>query len=269
MRASWRTRRLAGRAPWLWILGLCGIASTGSAAERATSWQPGFTLAPYGWLAGLDGTIGSKSGDLDDGGGIGFPPRVDVSVSDELEEIGFMFYGEWRGERWTAFFDSVWANVSQNADLKLNRLLPSSDTTATFDGNVYQVGIGYRLYDWERSFLTVYGGGRYYDIEAKVEIKGGILPEKVQTSTTRSWTDAVFGGRWSFDFGKHWNGFLLADYGFGESRSVWQIFGTLGYEFSWGSIRGGYRYMNLDYDTATYKVNLSLSGPVLGAAFTF
>jgi hypothetical protein len=36
------------------------------AAERATGWQPGFTLAPYGWLAGLDGTMGA--GGADDGG---------------------------------------------------------------------------------------------------------------------------------------------------------------------------------------------------------
>ncbi len=62
---------------------------------------------------------------------------------------------------------------------------------------------------------------------------------------------------------------MLADYGFGDSESVWQVFATLGYEFSWGSIMGGYRYMNLDYETDTYKLNLALSGPVLGAAFSF
>ncbi len=59
--------------------------------------EPGFTLAPYGWLAGLDGTIGVPASELDPGGGIGFIDRVDFEVSDELEAIGFMFYGEWRG----------------------------------------------------------------------------------------------------------------------------------------------------------------------------
>jgi hypothetical protein len=238
------------------------------AEERVTGWEPGFTLAPYGWLAGLDGTMGSSGDDLD-GGGIVFPPRFDVSTDEEWSEIGFMFYGEWRGERWTAFFDSVWANVSQDGDVKLGNLLPSSNAEVTFDGNIYQIGLGYRLFDWERSFVTVYGGGRYYDIEAKLEAKGGILPNKIETSTTRSWSDAVFGARWSYDIGKHWHGTVLADYGFGDSESVWQIFGTLGYEFSWGSIVGGYRYMNLDYETDSFKINLALSGPVLGAAFTF
>ena len=101
------------------ILGL--MAPVKDEDDRATGWQPGFTLAPYGWLAGLDGTLGSSGDDLD-GGGIMFPPRFDVSTDEEWSEIGFMFYGEWRGERWTAFFDSVWANVSQDGDVKLGNL---------------------------------------------------------------------------------------------------------------------------------------------------
>lgn len=262
--------RYAGFAARALAVGLVLVApATLQAAERVTGWEPGFTLVPYGWLAGLDGTMGSSSDGLDSGGGITFPPRFDVSTDDEWSEIGFMFYGEWRGERWTAFFDSVWANVSQDGDVKLGNLLPSSDAEVTFDGNIYQIGLGYRLFDWERSFVTVYGGGRYYDIEAKLEAKGGVLPNKIETSTTRSWRDAVFGARWTYDIANRWSGTVLADYGFGDSESVWQIFATVGYEFSWGALTGGYRYINLDYETDSYKINLALSGPVLGAAFTF
>jgi hypothetical protein len=245
-----------------------GMPARAVGADRETGWQPGITLAPYGWLAGLDGTMGSNGSELDDGG-ITLPPRFDVSTDELWDEIGFMFYGEWRGERWTAFVDSVWANVSQDGDVKLGTLLPSSQAAVTFDGKIYQVGIGYRVLDWDRSFITVYGGGRYYDIESVVEASGGILPRKVEASTSRSWSDAVVGGRWSQEFGERWNTTLIADYGFGNSESVWQVFGTVGYEFSWGTVRAGYRYMNLDYETTTYKINLSLSGPVLGASFNF
>jgi len=236
------------------------------AAERATGWQPGFTLAPYGWLAGLDGTMGA--GGADDGG-ISLPPRLDVSTDDEWSEIGFMFYGEWRGERWTAFFDSVWANVSQDGDITLGSRLPDSKAEVTFDGNIYQIGLGYRLLDWDRTFVTVYGGGRYYDVESKIEARDGLLPNKITASATKSWSDGVIGARWSHDFGRHWSTSILADVGFGDSRSAWQVFGTLDYQFSWGKVLGGYRYMNLDYENGDYKINLALSGPVLGAAFTF
>jgi|GEM_PF-565825 len=231
--------------------------------------EPGFTLAPYGWLAGLDGTIGVPASELDPGGGIGFIDRVDFEVSDELEAIGFMFYGEWRGDRWMAFFDSVWANVSQDADIKLGRLLPASDASAEIDGNIYQLGLGYRLVDWERSSLTLYGGARYYDLKAEGDATGGILPSKVKASTSRKWTDAVFGGRWRYSFGDHWHGWLQADYGFGDSNTTWQAFATFGYEFSWGSIESGWRHLELDYDSSVYRIDLSLSGPFLGAAFSF
>ena len=203
--------------------------------------EPGFTLAPYGWLAGLDGTIGVPASELDPGGGIGFIDRVDF----------------------------VWANVSQDADIKLGRLLPASDANAEIDGNIYQLGLGYRLIDWERSSLTLYGGARYYDLKAEGDATGGILPSKVKASTSRKWTDAVFGGRWRYSFGDHWHGWLQADYGFGDSNTTWQAFATFGYEFSWGSIESGWRHLDLDYDSNVYRIDLSLSGPFLGAAFSF
>ena len=254
---------------WACMLALACVLAAPSivrADELATGWKPGITVAPYGWLAGLDGTMGAGG---DDDGGISLPPRLDVSTDQEWSEIGFMFYGEWRGERWTAFFDSVWANVSQDGNVSVGRLQPDSRAKVTFDGNIYQIGLGYRLLDGDRSFVTVYAGGRYYDIESKIGVGGGILQDNISASTTRSWSDAVIGARWSYDFGGHWSSSLMADYGFGDSRSAWQMFGTVGYDFSWGKLLGGYRYMNLDYENGDYKINLALSGPVLGAAFTF
>ncbi len=62
---------------------------------------------------------------------------------------------------------------------------------------------------------------------------------------------------------------MLADYGFGDSESVWQVFATLDFEFSWGSISGGYRYMALDYEASSYEINLAMDGPVLGLSFSF
>jgi hypothetical protein len=241
---------------------------TTDAADPTNGWQPGFTLAPYGWLAGIEGTVESPADDPGDGGP-DLPPQFEISTDEEWSEIGFMFYGEWRGERWTAFFDTVWANVSQEADIKLGNLLPSSEAEVTFDGNIYQLGIGYRLLDWERSFVTLYGGGRYYDVEAEIAAGGGILPGEITASDDLSWSDAVLGARWSHDFGQRWNASVLADYGFGDSESAWQIFGTVSYAFSWGSILGGYRHMDLDYDTSGSTINLSLSGPFVGASFSF
>jgi hypothetical protein len=239
------------------------------AAAAPPGSQPGFTLAPYAWLAGIDGTIGLPGNDLDPGGDLGLFERVDFSVSEELDTVGFMFYGEWRGERWMAFFDSVWANLSQDADVKLSRVLPASDATAELDGNIYQLGLGYRLLEWDNASLTLYGGARYYDVETSGKVSGGILPGKITAKVSRSWSDAVFGGLWRYRLEDKWHGTIKADYGFGDSKNTWQAFATLGYEFGWGSVETGWRYLNLDYDNNDYRVDLSLSGPILGASFAF
>ncbi len=246
------------------VLGIAAFSSPGLRAADTNDWGV-FTIAPYGWLAGLDGTVGVPAEDT----GPSFGNRIDFDVSDDLEAVGFMFYGEWRRERWMAFFDSVWANVSQDADVKLARGLPSSDTTAEVDGNIYELALGYRVLDQGRSSFTAYGGARYYDIEALAKATGGILPGKIESSATRKWTDGVIGGIWRYDFDGKWHGALQADYGVGESNTSWQGMARLGYAYSWGSIEGGWRHLALDYDSNVYRVDLALRGPFLGVAVQF
>lgn len=247
-----------------------GLPGSSLADDSIAGWDRGFTLAPYGWLAGVDGAIGTASADLDPGGDIGFPARVDISVDGELEQIGFMFYGDWRGERWTVFFDSVWVNVAQNGKLGLSELLPASNARAGIDGNIYQLAGGYRLFSNDLGSIAVYGGARYYDIEAEASVNGGLLPQGLSATATQDWTDLVAGVRWNYEFAERWGGFILADIGVGDSDTSWQVFATLGYRLSdWGSVVAGYRYLSLDYDTSTYLVDLAMSGPAVGFAFHF
>ena len=259
------------RRTFLNITGLLASAFTvpALASDPSPAWVPGVTLAPYGWLAGIDGTVGTDSGDLDPGGGIGLPGRLDVSLDGELKEIGFMFYGEWRGERWAVMFDSVWVNVSQGADASISRWLPSSDVEAGIDGNIYLLTLGYRALDWQRSTLTVFGGLRRYDLEATIDAAGGILPQPISASVTHRWNDGVVGARWSHAFDENWSLSLLGDLGFGDSDTSREFSATVGYRFSRLSLVGGFRYLFLDYDTAEYKVDLALYGPMLGMSVRF
>jgi hypothetical protein len=240
-----------------------------TAAEPSPAWEPGISLAPYGWLAGIDGSLGTKSDDLDPGDSIGLPDLLEVSLDGELKEIGFMFYGEWRGERWTAMFDSVWVNASQKADASITRWLPSSDVEAGIDGNVYLLSLGYRAMDWQRSTLTVFAGLRRYDLEATIDAEGGLLPQPVSASVSHRWNDAVVGARWSLAFNEDWALSLLGDLGFGESDSSAEFSATLNYRFTSLSVIGGFRYLALDYETSDYKIDLALYGPMVGLAWRF
>lgn len=241
-----------------------------AAGETAPGWEPGFTFVPYGWLAGMQGEIGSKSADIDPGGDLDLPERVDVRVDDQLQEIGFMFFGEWRGERWHVFFDSVWANVSQDGEISLGNLLPSTDAHAGVDGNVYELAVGYRLFEWSASSMSLYGGARYYDLLVEGHFEGGLLPDGVTVSAAEDWTDAVAGIRWGYRINETWQGLVLADVGAGESDLSWQVFATIAWRFNeWGSVVGGYRYLSLDYETSDYRADISLQGPAIGLSIRF
>lgn len=252
--------------PWLALLiaAWAGplFAQESNALRESGPWENGFTLAPYGWLAGVDGTLGARSGEEE------LPPRLDAVVDGDLEQIGFMFYGEWRGDRWLALFDSVWANVDQPGEIRLGQV-PVSGATAEVDGNIYQVGLGYRVTSSSRSFLALYGGARYYDVEVALDVQADILPRPLHTAASQAWTDAVAGLRWSRSLGEHWQAFALVDVGTGQSDLSWQVFATVGYRFSWGSLQAGYRYLSLDYDGDDYLADISLGGPLAGIAFRF
>jgi hypothetical protein len=237
--------------------------------QAADGGEAGWTIAPYGWLAGFDGNAGVASDDVDTGGGIDFTRLVNLSLDAERQEIGFMLYAEWRGERWMVSFDSVWANVKQDAELELLSLLPDSRLTMTVDGNVYQGSLGYRLVDTDRSAFVLYGGSRYYDLEVRLNAEGGLLPGPVSTSAATSWLDALIGARWTYRPAERWDVTVLADYGVGDSELSRQIFATAGFDAGWGTIRAGYRYLAVDYETDGFLLDAALQGPVLGAAFRF
>ena len=239
------------------------------AEENAGAWERGFTVAPYGWLAGFDGTVGVPSQDIDQAGALGLPLRLDVELNGELEEIGFMFYADWRGERWTVFFDSVWVNVTQAADVSIGQLLPDSVVKATIDGNIYTVAGGYRLKDWQASTLTVYAGPRYYDVEATVDAEGGLLPVPVSATEKRTWTDAVAGLRFGTRLGEDWHLSLSADVGAASSTKSRQAAVYVSYRIKRFSLVGGYRHLAVDYDRDGLLLDVALSGPLVGMSWRF
>jgi hypothetical protein len=250
------------------VVPLLFLASSAAAHAAPPGTEPGFTLALYGWLAGIDGTVGAPGADLDDGSGSA-PTRVDVSLDPDYELKGFMFYGEWRGERWMAFVDSVWANIKQGATIRLAGIGQGIDTDAEVDGNVVTAAVGYRVHESENSALVVYGGARYYDLEVKLNADAALLPVSAKSKSDDSWVDGIVGAKWNYRIGDRWQSTVEGNYGFGESDSSWQIVATLGYDFSWGRLLGGWRHLDIDHSTKTYRLDASMTGPLIGAVFAF
>jgi hypothetical protein len=232
--------------------GACSAAdSTGAPAE--------FRLAPYLWNAGFKGTMGGS----DTGG------RVEAEFSgllDSIEASGLMLYADWRKGRWSVFGDWAHVKVSSSAPSPLGALFSGADGEIT--GNIAQGAVGYRVAGDTASSVEVFGGLRYYDLEARLALRSAAAAGRTVTGSD-SWVDAVAGARWQGRFARRWVLSAYGDIAAGGSDLSWQAAATVTYEFSWGSIAGGWRHLVVDYEKDGFKIDAALSGPFIGAVFRF
>ena len=233
------------------------------AVAPAVHAAPEWSVTPYAWIAGFDGTLGTS------GGGSGLGDRVDLDfgkLSDNMKLGGFMLNGSWRDGRWTAFGDWTYAKVKSDAPTSVPNLYGSVE--AEVKGNVVQANAGYDLIGRPDAHLDVYVGARWYDLDLRMALHGGVAPEATLNGSSR-WADAVVGARWTARLNGPWEGFAQADVGAGGSDLSWQAIGAVAYRFGWGAVIVGYRYLHIDYQDGNYRLDAALAGPLIGANFRF
>ena len=86
-----------------------------------------------------------------------------------------------------------------------------------------------------------------------------------------SYWDGVVGTKGRFNFGndRQWFVPFYADVGTGQSDLTWQVFGGLGYSFSWGQVLAGWRYLDYKFKSSSPKQDLDFNGPMLGVALSW
>lgn len=239
------------------------VAAVLLAAAPAAQAAPEWTVTPYLWGAGFDGTVGVAGGDS----GLGDRVQFDFgSLSSNMRLAGFMLNGGWRNDRWTAFGDWTWAKVESDSPTSRPNLISSID--AEIRGNILQANFGYDLAGSANSHLDVFAGVRWYDLEVKATLNGELLRDHTLQGSA-NWADGVVGARWATKFANGWEAYVQGDVGAGGSEFSWQAIGAVGYKFSWGSIIGGWRYLHIDYEDGPYRLDAALTGPLLGASFKF
>jgi hypothetical protein len=245
------------------------IASIGVAVawgqESSSLGESGWTVTPYAWLVGISGEAGTDS----DGIGGGLPPRLDITTDEELTETGFMLRLRHQWQHWDITVDSVWMRAQQDAEVLISGLLPGAVLDVEVSGNITQLTGGYKALQSDNTMLSVYGGARFYFIENTIRARGGLLVPSGTSSGDQNWIDGVVGVQWLNILGRAWRLHSAAELGFGESDSTTQVWVSLGYEFSWGTLHGGYRYLNLEYEDNNFLLDLTLEGPLIGASFRY
>ena len=229
----------------------------GTAAGAAEGWSN--EVALYGWMAGLEGTIG-----------IGDVAEEDVSASfdDLLGYLDFALAGHYeaRGPKSVFLADISYTGLGSERDAQV---LDQPVTVKTdLDQWIIELAGGYRV----APKLDVLVATRYYILDTGATFSS--IDGEQSGSVSDSWIDIFLGARYHTTFGSKWFASIRGDIGTGGSDFAWFGQASLGYDFSerWGTVVA-WRILSLDYtgdEGASYlQYDVTQSGLGLGLGYKF
>lgn len=242
--------------PGRFLVLISGFVTAGCLAlavpASADEWD--FDLGFYGWLAGIDGTIGfSDDSDL----------PVDATFSDLAGFLDFAgaTYFEARKPRFAVQTDIGYVNLGEVRQAHVGASLV--DVDLDYVQWIWEVGGAYRL----TPRLDAWLAGRLYSMEAGAAFPGSALNRASQT-----WADLYVGARFHTHLARRVVASVRADIGAGGSDVAWFGNAVLGWEFTPTFSAGiGYRVLSLDRVTGSgrdyFKYDMTQNG--LGIAFNF
>lgn len=226
------------------------------------------------------------------GGSTTFPERsgtgssINVSNSTLLSNLDFTFMGtfEARKGRWGIFTDFIYLDVSGGESATRDFTVGGHGVPASVSGNldldlkgiVWTLAGEYALIQDPANEMYVLGGARLLDIKSTLSysLTGDVGPivgpgRNGSSEVDASFWDAIVGvkGRVSFGDRRQWFVPYYADIGTGESELTYQLFGGLGYNFSWGSVLAGWRYLDYRFKSGSNFDNVDFNGPMVGVGF--
>ena len=257
------------------------IPAVSLAAESPSDdWQWAVTI--YGWLPDITGDthFPAAPGGPTDG------PSIDISGGDIIDALKFAFLSalEVRKGRWGVATDVIYLDMGATKSNTRNLSVGGNDLPASVTANadlditswVWTTVGTYRVIDQPAHSLELLAGARLLDVTQTLtwHFDGDIGPLPLPGRDGKSevgndlW-DGIIGVRGRINFGTNGKWFVpyYLDVGAGDSDSTLQAMAGVGYAFSWGEIKAGWRY--LDYDLEAPIESLTTSGPQIGATFRF
>lgn len=220
-----------------------------------------FTVAPYSWLAGLEGNVGAG----------GVTTHVDADIGDILSnfDIAAMGVAEARYERFGLFTDLVYVRLSASGDTPFGVLANGVDFTT--QSLMWTAAAEYRLLDRPGASIDAMAGFRLFSLKNELDFNPpGLLGGK-ELSQTETWADPIAGLKGHVSLTPE---FYLTGWGLiggGASAEVtWDLMAAAGYQFT-PSISAvvGYRAAGVDYENDGFVYDTVQHGPILGAVFRF
>lgn len=242
-------------------MAVVAVAMIGVVVAGQASAQPGpgeweFSLAPYLWASGMDGTLGI--GDQEQ--------EVEASFSDILDnlELALMGHFDMRNESWVLASDLIYVDLGQKTEVE------QGTVTAGLDMTIVELLGGYRV----SPAVALLLGARWVDAGVDLAYDGDFAVEDADAG--ESWLDPVIGVHALAPLSERWwVGFRGDIGGFGVGSELsWQAYADLGFRASGLiSVMIGYHTLDIDYEggsgPAAGQLDLMISGPQLGVVFTF
>ncbi len=252
-------------------------------AAPADQWT--FSVTPYLWLPNVNGTLKYSIPP-----GAGGSPEVEAGPNDYLQNLQavIMISGEARRDRWSVFTDIIYLEFADQESsvtaVDFGGSLVSSSvnvaTSSSFRGMAWTLGTGYAVQTGQGVALDVFGGLRYFGLEATTDWQlagtitgpggGQTFPRTGGISGRADLWDGIVGVRGRVLLSSSdWSIPYYLDLGAGSSNVTWQGMLGVAYAFKWGGVTLAYR--NLYYDQKDDKLlqDLRFSGPALGVTFRF
>ena len=183
-----------------------------------------FAVAPYFWMAGMEGTIGQ----------FGLPPvEVDASFTDIIEnfDIGAMVVGEARYDRFGVAFDFQYIRLSASAATPRGLLAASVEVTS--ETLTTLAAAEYRVVETDTASVDLMAGGRLWSVDTDIDPQGGPAGP-LFFSDGDTWVDPILGAKGRVDLSEsiYLTGWAMIG-GFGAASDLtWDVMGGAGYEVS-------------------------------------
>lgn len=238
--------------PLLFILGAIQNAAADT-QKSEDDWN--FSFAPlFLWGMGIDGStsIGPLTAPLD------------IKFGDALSNLDAVltFHFEAQKSDLTLFAEYQYVDLTPSS-----KLPDGSEVNVGFKNTMAELGVAYRVAQYQNTDLEILGGARY--VKQELDVKGIPLPPLSSLSNKEDWWDAIVGGRMKVGINDRWSFVGRADYGFGGSDGTWNLVGFFDYRFrDWGSVFFGYKWMDFDYESGSgidrYTYDATQQGPLAG-----
>jgi hypothetical protein len=254
---------------------VAAFALAGNAVAQAADGGRGWdiSVAPYLWAARLDGDAKVQ----------GIEADVDISFKDTLENLSIAGMAIIEARRGSFGFALNPLLVRTKDDSGSGRL----ETDVEADIATMGAGAWYRVAEWEIG-RGGSGAARTLAVEplagARLNYLRGELDATLDVAGARArrqfddselWVDPIVGVQVIAELSEHWTFRAEGDVGgFGVgSDFTWNAQAILSYRWTVGGYEilagGGYRALYWDYDHRDFAWNVTMHGPMLGAAIRF